>query len=173
MFDTKKALAILAAASLLMVAGCGGSSESPAETTARASARTSRTTPLASAAPDGSPEFVKQAWAVCADINGQLARFPRLMLDEGRGPQTARIIALRREAEKQFGEVEAPADVARDYRRFVTLVGEQTDTMVDLRRAGFERDRRASVAASLASQRINEQQNALARDLGIDGCAGG
>ncbi len=170
MLDKKSALAILAAATLFAVAGCGGSSGSddaaqPQAATLTAPARTA-TAPVATG-----PAYVRAAWAVCEEINRRLSALPQPTSDPEKVAVLERVIEVRRAGEKRLARV-APdsADVAA-YRRFVAVVREQTDTFERLRDATRTGDQTAASIATASSQDLNTEQNDAARRLGIDGCA--
>ncbi|MDO8184925.1 hypothetical protein Q5424_19825 [Conexibacter sp. JD483] len=150
---------------LLAVAGCGSSGGDDSAT-------------VATAAPDGSAAFVRAAWDVCDGLNAEIAAVPRSSLtQQDPARDTAvwleQVIRIRRDGASRLAQVEVPADAKGEYDQFVALIGEQTDSFQRIHDAMASGDRATADAASTDSAVANEKQNAIARRLGIDGCAGG
>ncbi|MBB4661952.1 hypothetical protein [Conexibacter arvalis] len=89
--------------------------------------------------------------------------------------QTAAVFAagseILRDATSEMRAIEPPADVAESYDRFVVLLDRQGDGMVAIRRTTLAGDQAGVRAAHARIARANEEQDRIALDIGLEGCA--
>jgi hypothetical protein len=141
---TRISLAAAAVAAALTLTACGGS-DGPSRA-----------------------DFVKNAEAVCNDVNAQLralgnpadiAEFKRM---------APRAIALMADGNKRLGDVKAPKDLQDDYDSLLASLDEQA---ADVREASEAADD-AGVTAALARETAAQRDAvALAKGLGLPACA--
>ncbi len=152
-------IAVVAAASLA-VGGCSDDDEAATSTT-----QASEASAPESAAPDG---FVEEANALCIANSGQIGALFAGMGAEGEPtPEQLQetldeVVSLSRDLIDDLEAVTPPTDIEEDYAAMLAQAATDTDEAEAQGLAFFETEDDPWA-----------ETNEMARDLGLDGCAGG
>lgn len=120
----------------------------------------------------GQAEFVKDADAICANYERQIALVPQpLTFFRDFAVYMRRIVPIAREQNQKLRQVEAPESDAADYRRMLALLDQQLDLWAragEQAYAGNDQQAQATYEQSSApgaeAQRISDQ-------IGFNSCA--
>jgi hypothetical protein len=120
----------------------------------------------------GKAEFIREADAICARYERQISLIPqpRTFLRDF-AVYMRRVVPIARQQNSELGRLEAPEDEAADFRRMLTLLGEQLDlwqTAGEQAYVGNEARAQATYAGSAAS---GEEAQRIAGEIGFFSCA--
>jgi hypothetical protein len=120
----------------------------------------------------GKAEFIRQADAICAEHERQIAQIPQ--------PQTflrdfavymRRVVPIARQQNTELRGLEAPEDEAADFRRMVALLDEQLDLWQSAGEQAYVGNEARAQASYAGSAAPGEEAQRLAAEIGFFSCA--
>ncbi|MDQ3777957.1 MAG: hypothetical protein M3310_03695 [Actinomycetota bacterium] len=121
---------------------------------------------------DGSAEFIKEADAICARYEQQIALIPqpRTFLRDF-AVYMRRTVPIARQQNQELRRLEPPEDEADDYRRMLALLDEQLDIAAQAGELAYRGNEAAAQAALQESFGPAGEASRLAEEIGFFSCA--
>jgi hypothetical protein len=115
-------------------------------------------------------EFVKQAEAVCTDVNAKFKALGEPSDAKAVPAYVEKAVEITTDGTKRLQAIKAPEDLADGYAELIDLLDQQTAAVEKLGDAVEANDAKALGDVSKKGDDLNDRANAKARELGLDNC---